>query len=144
MAGLERLTNVAFLKQLNIIIFKKTNSLLCLFARITTVTKEKSVKMAEYGDFKLASQARIHLPIHVFQGGPWVHMATAQRALSEYVALLHEPTGKVYLEQITYTGRFTQIEDDKLWVDLLNFLVDKGVLGFDKDKEIIIGENWNA
>ena len=100
--------------------------------------------MAEYGDFKLASRARINLPINIFNGGPWVHMATAKRSLSEYVALLHEPTGKIYLEQISPTGQFYQIEDDKLWVDLLNFLVEKGVLGFDKDKEIIIGEDFNA
>lgn len=100
--------------------------------------------MAEYGDFKLASRARINLPSDMFMGGPWVHMATAIRSLSEYVALLHEPTGKIYLEQISPTGHFHSIDDDKLWVDLLNFLVDQGVLGFDKDKEILIGEDFNA
>ena len=100
--------------------------------------------MAEYGDFKLASRARINLPPDMFMGGPWVHMATAKRSLSEYVALLHEPTGKIYLEQISATGHFHSIDDDKLWIDLLNFLVDKGVLGFDKDKEILIGEDFNA
>jgi hypothetical protein len=100
--------------------------------------------MAEYGDFKIASRARVNLPPYMFQGGPWVHMATAKRSLSEYVALLHEPTGKIYLEQISATGKFHHIPDDKLWVDLLNFLVDQGVLGFDKDKEIIIGEDFNA
>ena len=100
--------------------------------------------MPEYGDFKLASRARINLPINLFGGGPWVHMATATRSLSEYVAVLHEPTGKIYLEQITPTGRFVHIEDDSLWVDLLNFFVNVGVLGFDKDKEIIIGKDFNA
>ncbi len=100
--------------------------------------------MTNYGDFKLASRARINLPIHTFHGGPWVHMATATRSLSEYVALLHEPTGKIYLEEITATGRFVHIEDDKLWVALLNFLVEKGVLGFNKDQEIIIGNEFDG
>jgi hypothetical protein len=100
--------------------------------------------MTNYGDFKLASRARISLPIKTFTGGPWVHMATATRSLSEYVALLHEPSGKIYLEQITPTGRFVHIEDDSLWIALLNFLVDRKVLGFNKDEEIIIGNEFDA
>tara|TARA_Y100000310_G_C20470882_1_gene709966 strand:- start:241 stop:543 length:303 start_codon:yes stop_codon:yes gene_type:complete len=100
--------------------------------------------MSTYGNFKLTSRARINLPIKIFQGGPWVHMATATRSLFEYVALLHEPTGKIYLEQITATGRFVHIEDDALWVDLLNFLVSAGVLGFNKDQEIIVGNEFDA
>lgn len=100
--------------------------------------------MPEYGDFKIASRARISLPINLFGGGPWVHMATATRSLSEYVAVLHEPTGKIYLEQITATGKFIHIEDNALWIDLLNFLVSKGVLGFDKDQEIIIGNEFDS
>jgi hypothetical protein len=71
-------------------------------------------------------------------------MATATRSLSEYVALLHEPSGKIYLEQITPTGRFVHIEDDSLWIALLNFLVDRKVLGFNKDEEIIIGNEFDA
>ena len=88
------------------------------------VQNERNVNMPEYGDFKLASRARVNLPINIFGGGPWVHMATATRSLSEYVAVLHEPTGKIYLEQITATGRFVHIEDDALWIALLNFLVN--------------------
>jgi hypothetical protein len=71
-------------------------------------------------------------------------MATATRSLSEYVALLHESTGKIYLEQITATGHFEHIEDDILWTDLLNFFVSIGVLGFTKDQEIIIGNDFDA
>ena len=92
-----------------------------------------------HGDFKLTSRARINLPIKTFQNGPWTHLATVNRSLHEYVAILHEPTQKIYLEQISATGQFYQIEDDKLWQDLLRFLVSKGILGFDKDKEIIQG-----
>jgi|TARA_Y100000034_G_C6867703_1_gene395664 hypothetical protein len=100
--------------------------------------------MPQYGDFKITSRARINLPVNLFGGGPWVHMATATRSLSEYVAVLHEPTGKIYLEQITATGRFLHIEDNALWIDLLNFFVSKGVLGFNKDQDIIIGNEFDA
>lgn len=96
-----------------------------------------------HGDFKLASIARINLPPETFQGGPWTHLATVKRSLVEYVALLHEPTQKIYLEQISATGQFYHIEEDTLWVDLLNYLVSKGVLGFTKDKEIIQGLDFD-
>ena len=96
--------------------------------------------MQTYGDFILASKTRINLPIDLFYNGPWTHLATVKRSLNEYVALLHEPTQKIYLEQITATGRFNNIEEDALWQDLLNFLVYKRILGFAKDKEIIVGD----
>jgi hypothetical protein len=92
-----------------------------------------------YGDFVLASRVRIDLPRMQFLGGPWTHLATVTRSLSEYVALLHGPTQKIYLEEISATGKFHAITEDELWVDLLNFLVAEGVLGFNKDKEVIQG-----
>ena len=100
------------------------------------------MKTNQYGDFVIASRTRLPLPSKVFKGGPWTHLATVTRSLSEYVALLHEPTQKIYIEQITATGRFVQIEDDALWYDLVNYLVWKGVLGFNKDKEVIVGEGF--
>jgi hypothetical protein len=102
------------------------------------------MKTATHGDFKLASKVRINLPPLTFQGGPWTHLATVKRgAFSEYVCLLHEPTQKVYLEQISATGQFYAIEEDELWTDLLNFLFSKGIIGFTKDKEIIQGLNFD-
>lgn len=101
------------------------------------------MKTKQFGDFVIASQTRLALPPKIFQGGPWTHLATVNRSLSEYVAVLHEPTQKIYVEQITATGRFTQIEDDSLWVDLVNYLVWKGVLGFNKDKDVIIGTGFD-
>ena len=95
--------------------------------------------MPTYGDFKLASTARINLPKDLFQGGPWTHLATVNRSLSEYVVLLHEPTQKIYIEQISATGHFHHIDDDSLWNALVQYLVSKGVLGFTKDKEMIVG-----
>lgn len=96
-----------------------------------------------YGDFTLASKTRINLPSHIFEGGPWVHLATVNRSLREYVALLHEPTQKVYIEEIGPTGQFYQIEDDELWVDLINFLFSKGVVGFNKDQEVVQGLDFD-
>lgn len=96
-----------------------------------------------YGDFKLASKIRINLPQKTFQGGPWTHMATVKRGLREYVALLHQPTQKIYIEEISVTGQFYEIEDDSLWSALVNFLVAKGVLGFNKDEEIVQGLNFD-
>ena len=96
-----------------------------------------------FGDFKLASNVRISLPQGLFQGGPWTHLATAKRGLREYVCLLHEPTQKVYLEEISATGHFHSIDDDSLWQDLLNFFFSKGIIGFVKDKEIVQGVGFD-
>ncbi len=97
----------------------------------------------QFGDFVITSRTRLPLPPKLFQGGPWTHLATVTRSLSEYVALLHEPTQKIYIEQITATGRFIHIEDDSLWVDLVNYLVWKGVLGFNKDNDVIVGGGFD-
>jgi len=97
-----------------------------------------------YGDFVLASKNRVSLPIQIFQGGPWTHLATVTRSLKEYVCILHEPTQKIYLEEITATGRFVSIEDDSLWNELLQFLFSKGIVGFVKDKELVVGTDYDA
>jgi hypothetical protein len=96
-----------------------------------------------HGDFKVASSVRINLPPHIFKGGPWTHLATITRSLSEYVVLLkspspEDPEPRIYLEQITATGRFVQIEDDSLWNDLVYFATSKGLTGEVAGKEIVI------
>lgn len=96
-----------------------------------------------HGDFILASRNRINLPEHIFKGGPWTHLATVNRSLREYVALLHEPTQKIYIEEISATGQFYEVEEDELWYDLVNFLVARGVLGFNKDQEVIQGVDFD-
>ena len=93
-----------------------------------------------YGEFILASKVRLKLPQKVFMGGPWTHLGTANRGLREYVALLHDPTQKIYIEEISATGKFHQIDDDSLWKELAEFFVSKGVIGFVKNKEIVVGE----
>lgn len=106
---------------------------------ILNVQKERNVQMPTHGDFKLASRTRFNLPTNIFYGGPWIHLATVNRSINEYVAIQNEKTGDVYLEQISGTGHFHHISDEKLWEDLLRFLVSKGVLGFTKDQEVIVG-----
>ena len=96
-----------------------------------------------HGDFILASSVRINLPTHIFKNGPWVHLATAKRSFREFVCILHEPTQKIYLEEISATGQFHEITDDKLWEDLLNFFFSKGIIGFVKDKEIVVGHDYD-
>jgi hypothetical protein len=99
---------------------------------------------AIHGDFVLASRVRISLPETIFQNGPWTHLATVKRGmLREYVCLLHEPTQKIYLEEIGPTGQFYSIEEDQLWTDLLNFLFSKGIVGFTKGQEIIQGLDFD-
>lgn len=93
--------------------------------------------------FKLASNHTVPLPPDIFQGGPWTHLATATRGLREYVCLLHVPTQKVYIEEISVTGHFHSIDDDSLWQDLLNFFFSKGIVGFVKDKEIVVGSDFD-
>lgn len=99
--------------------------------------------ISNFGEFTLASKIRTPLPIEVFGGGPWTHLATAKRGLREYVCILHDPTQKIYLEEISVTGQFHSIEDDSLWNELLQFFFSKGIVGFVKDKEIVVGSNYD-
>ena len=99
--------------------------------------------MANYGKFILASKIRTPLPVDKFLNGPWTHLATVKRSLREYVCILHEPTQKIYIEEISATGTFYNIEDDSLWNELLQFLFSKGIVGFVKDKEIVVGTDYD-
>jgi len=95
--------------------------------------------MSNYGDFKLASRVRINLPEDKFMNGPWVHLATIMRGLKEYVVLLkNDGSSKIYLEEITATGRFQQIEDEDLWRDLLAYVTSKGITAEVSGSEIVI------
>jgi hypothetical protein len=96
-----------------------------------------------HGNFKVASSKRISLPQDVFKGGPWTHLATITRSLSEYVVLLREPSltnpePSIYIEQITATGRFIQIEDEALWKDIVYYATSKGLTSEVSGKEIIV------
>ena len=91
-----------------------------------------------YGDFKTSDNRRFKLPVTKFQGGPWTHLATITRSLSEYVVLMHDPTQEIYIEQISATGHFHKIEDESLWKDLVYYATSKGYTAEVSGKEIII------
>jgi hypothetical protein len=97
-----------------------------------------------YGSFILASKNRVPLPPDIFMGGPWTHLATVKRSLREYVCILHDPSQKIYIEEISVTGKFHSIDDDSLWHELLQFLFSKGIVGFVKGKEIVVGKDYDA
>jgi len=99
--------------------------------------------MTNHGDFILSSKIRTPLPAEIFHNGPWTHLATVKRGLREYVCILQESTQKIYIEEISVTGRFHSIDDDSLWNELLQFLFSKGIVGFVKDKEIIVGSDYD-
>jgi hypothetical protein len=84
---------------------------------------------------KLVDSNRFYLPnTH----GQYLHLATLQRNLREYVCFVNVQTQQVYIEEIT-GGSLQFIEDDKLAEAIHNFLVDVGVLRMDRpllpDKE---------
>ena len=98
--------------------------------------------MANYGDFKVTSSTRINLPEETFKNGPWTHLATITRGLREYVVLLRRPSllspeSKIYIEEITATGKFLHIEDEQLWKDIVFFATSKGLTSEVANKEIV-------
>ena len=90
--------------------------------------------------FILASDVYQKLPEKIFQGGPWFHMATVKHGLQEYVCFEHGPTHNVYIEEITNTGNFKQIQDDELFKSLIHFLVDGGIIATKINKEFKIAK----
>ena len=103
--------------------------------------KERNVM--NYGDFKTTDATRFDLPIDKFQGGPWMHLATITRSLSEYVVLMHKPTQEIYIEQISATGHFHKIEDEALWKDLVYYATSKGYTAEVSGKEIVVARQAN-
>lgn len=96
-----------------------------------------------YGDFKVLSDKRISLPEEVFKNGPWTHLATIGRGLREYVVLLRapqldDPQEKIYIEEITATGRFCLIEDESLWRDIVFYATQKGLTSIVAGREIVV------
>lgn len=61
----------------------------------------------------------------------WTHHATIKRGFKEYIIFRHNPTGKIYLEEVE-THRATLIlkliEDEQEWQDLHQFAKSAGLL----------------
>lgn len=84
---------------------------------------------------RLVDSNRFYLPN---TNGQYLHLATVQRNLREYICFAHVATQQVYIEEIT-GGSLEFIEDDQLAAALHDFLVDTGALRMDRpllpDKE---------
>ena len=60
----------------------------------------------------------------VFQGGPWIHLATITRGFKEYMAFKHKTSRNVWVEEVDSTtpGLLKKITDDNEWDDIISFL----------------------
>lgn len=71
--------------------------------------------------------------------GPWIHLATIQRGLDEYIVFKQATTNKVYIEKVIRhlaSLKLQLIKDDTEWSDLLSFCKAAGLLDTDTKKEI--------
>lgn len=78
------------------------------------------------------------LPPNVFQGGPWIHLATVVRGFKEYMAFRHSKNGhQVYIEEVdpTEPGLLKFISDENEFRDIEGFLHSCGILSVGGGKE---------
>ena len=80
-------------------------------------------------DFILINDVRQPLNTKVF-GPNWIHIATIKRGFDEFVCFANKINDKCYIEKIDIHDKniFKRIEEDSLWVDLVLFLRDRGLL----------------
>jgi len=95
-------------------------------------------------NFVLVNKVRQLLPSPPFINGPWSHVATVVRGIKEYCAFVHEPSQKLYIEEVDpkTPNLFIKIETDTEWADLYRFLMSEGVLTIESNTEMLVGPNW--
>lgn len=88
-----------------------------------------------------------YLNTKIFKNGPWLHIATVKTSIysignktypeREYICFKHVPSDKVYIEKIDLTTGlvFEKIEDNQLFDDIKNLLIEKGLLTFGVGKD---------
>jgi len=65
----------------------------------------------------------------VFTGGPWLHLATVQRGLREYMAFKKTNSREVWIEIVDNQNQsLEKIEDDSEWEDVAAFLHEAKLL----------------
>lgn len=77
-------------------------------------------------------------------GTEWFHLATVKRGVKEYVAFKRLASKHCYIEEITSTGTFIQIEDDNEFNDLYQFLLMNGCLviaDLNKEIKLVVNES---
>ena len=92
--------------------------------------------------FILVNDVQQPLPPKIFQGGPWIHMATVVRGLREYMCFKHQPSGKIYIEIVNpkNPALLEKITDEVEFEDLHGFLRMHGVLEVGAGKEFKVAK----
>lgn len=73
------------------------------------------------------------------QPNQWLHLATVQHGLREYMCFQDKLTEEVYIEEVT-GGLLEKIEDDSLAQDLENFLAYNNILNI--NRPILADKDW--
>jgi len=60
-------------------------------------------------------------------GTAYLHLATVQDSLREYICFYRIENHKLYIEEIT-TGQLEIIKNEERWLEIYLFLVEKGAL----------------
>jgi len=87
--------------------------------------------------FKLINSNRFQLP---GTNNKFLHIATIQKGLKEYICFADTQTTQIYIEEITGGAGPFFIEDNSLVEDITNFLTEKRVL--DISKPLIPDKIW--
>ena len=85
---------------------------------------------------KLINSNRFSLP---GTSGAWLHLATVNEGVREFMCFAEVKTRKIYVEEIT-GGNLQFIEDDALAEGIHNFLTELGLL--DMHKPLLPDDQW--
>lgn len=75
------------------------------------------------GDFKVVDTNRFWLKVNS-QPNTWLHIASIQAGLREYVYFYNVKTSKLYIEEIT-TGKLEMIKENNLFEELSALIEDE-------------------
>lgn len=87
--------------------------------------------------FKLINSNRFYLP---GTNNKFLHLATVQESIREYICFVDIRTIQVYIEEITGGAGPFLIKDDKEAEAIHNFLMEKGIL--DMARPLIPDREW--
>ncbi len=71
-------------------------------------------------------------------GPGWIHIASVQRGLKEYMCFRRAQRNQVYVEELDpqSPNLFKEIESQGEWEDVTNFLREAGLLVIDNNREL--------
>lgn len=103
-------------------------------------------------EFLIINDVQQNLNSKIFQGGPWLHLATVTTpsksfgntfsSFKEYICFKDMKNNKVYIEELDFShpGLLKRIEDDSLFNDITEFLTQKGILSIGVNKEFKVAK----